>query len=90
MSKFDKNRTKIFADEKFCEQLTKFFGIVFFATKFFAPKVCKLTFGPPCILYTGWAKSQYPYVGPHSTAVFYILGLLLCRWHTAPTCSRIP
>ena len=25
-SKFDKNRTKFFADEKFCEQLTKFFG----------------------------------------------------------------
>ena len=24
------------------------------------------------IHYTGWAKSQYPYVGPYSTAVVYI------------------
>ena len=22
--------------------------------------------------------------------VFYVRGLLLCRWHTVPTCSRIP
>ena len=36
------------------------------------------------------AKSHYPYVGSYTTAMFYILGLLLCRWHTAPTCSRIP
>ena len=35
-------------------------------------------------------KSQFTYVGPYSTVVFYIRGLLLCRWHTVPTCSRIP
>ena len=58
-------------------------------------KICKklffkyLKFGSNR-LNTGWAKSQFTYVGPYSTAVFYIRGLLLCRWHTVPTCSRIP
>ena len=40
--------------------------------------------------YTGWAKSQFTYVGSYTNVVFYIRGLLLCRWHTVPTCSRIP
>ena len=30
------------------------------------------------------------YDGSYTTVVFYIRGLLLCRWHTVPTCSRIP
>ena len=37
-----------------------------------------------------WAKSQFTYVGSYANVVFYIRGLLLCRWHTVPTCSRIP
>ena len=40
--------------------------------------------------YTGWAKSQFTYVGSYTNVVFYIRGLLLCRWHSVPTCSRIP
>ena len=40
--------------------------------------------------HTGWAKSQFTYVGSYTNVVFYIRGLLLCRWHTVPTCSRIP
>ena len=46
------------------------------------------------VLYTGWAKSQFTvsvtYVGSYTNVVFYIRGLLLCKWHTVPTCSRIP
>ena len=28
-------------------------------------------------------------VGSYTNVVFYIRGLLFCRWHTVPTCSRI-
>ena len=41
---------------------------------------------------TGWAKCQWTYyVGLYySSAVFYIWKLLLCKWHTVFTGSKIP
>ena len=39
---------------------------------------------------TGGGGGQGAYVGSYTTVVFYIRGLLLCKWHTVPTCSRIP
>ena len=68
----------------FLKKFVVFFGV--------APKNRFLKFWKrnELLQYTGWAKSQYPYVGSYTTAMFYIWGLLLCRWQTVPTCSRIP
>ena len=46
----------------------KILGFTLFV--FSLPGVADIIFN--IIIYTGWAKSQYPYVGPYSTAVFYI------------------